>query len=103
MAWEGSPTHWGALRKYVSISTQTTHTYSNRNAVTLLNFLFANSQPEQIQAEFKVLALQYHPDKNSGDKEAEVKFQKMKVNQQYYHLFPRPGHRMLSRNGQFIF
>lgn len=36
-------------------------------------------QPEQIQAEYKVLALQYHPDKNSGDKEAEAKFQQLKV------------------------
>lgn len=34
---------------------------------------------EQIQAEYKVLALQYHPDKNSGDKEAEAKFQALKV------------------------
>lgn len=36
-------------------------------------------QIEQIQAEYKVLALQHHPDKNSGDKEAEAKFQKLKV------------------------
>ncbi|XP_066993934.1 J domain-containing protein-like [Anabrus simplex] len=33
---------------------------------------------EQITAEYKVLALQYHPDKNEGNKEAEVKFQKLK-------------------------
>lgn len=37
------------------------------------------SQVEQIQAEYKVLALQYHPDKNAGDKEAEAMFQKLKV------------------------
>ncbi|XP_030371358.1 J domain-containing protein isoform X2 [Scaptodrosophila lebanonensis] len=37
-----------------------------------------NSSPEQIQAEYKVLALQYHPDKNSGNKEAEAKFQQLK-------------------------
>ncbi|KAM7361397.1 dnaJ domain-containing protein isoform 2-T3 [Cochliomyia hominivorax] len=37
-----------------------------------------NSSIEQIQAEYKVLALQYHPDKNSGDKDAEAKFQKLK-------------------------
>lgn len=36
-------------------------------------------QVEQIQAEYKVLALQHHPDKNAGDKEAEAKFQKLKV------------------------
>lgn len=36
-------------------------------------------QAEQIQAEFKVLALQHHPDKNSGDKDAEAKFQQLKV------------------------
>ena len=34
---------------------------------------------EQITAEYKALALQYHPDKNEGDKEAEVKFQQLKV------------------------
>lgn len=32
---------------------------------------------EQIQAEYKKLALELHPDKNSGDKEAEAKFQKI--------------------------
>lgn len=37
-----------------------------------------NSSVEQIQAEYKVLALQYHPDKNAGDKEAEATFQKLK-------------------------
>lgn len=37
-----------------------------------------NSSVEQIQAEFKILALQFHPDKNSGDKESEGKFQKLK-------------------------
>lgn len=35
-------------------------------------------QIEQITAEYKVLALQYHPDKNAGNKEAEEKFQKLK-------------------------
>ncbi|XP_026669313.1 J domain-containing protein, partial [Ceratina calcarata] len=33
---------------------------------------------EQITAEYRVLALQYHPDKNEGDKEAERKFQQLK-------------------------
>lgn len=37
-----------------------------------------NSTVEQIQAEYKVLALQHHPDKNAGDKEAEAMFQKLK-------------------------
>ncbi|KAG7202168.1 hypothetical protein KM043_015850 [Ampulex compressa] len=37
-----------------------------------------NSTVEQITAEYKVLALQYHPDKNEGDKEAERKFQQLK-------------------------
>ncbi|XP_013100872.1 J domain-containing protein isoform X2 [Stomoxys calcitrans] len=37
-----------------------------------------HSTVEQIQAEYKVLALQYHPDKNSGDKDAEAKFQQLK-------------------------
>jgi DnaJ family protein C protein 12 len=36
-------------------------------------------QTEQITAEYKVQALLYHPDKNEGDKEAEEKFQKLKV------------------------
>lgn len=33
---------------------------------------------EQITAEYKVQALQFHPDKNEGNKEAEGKFQKLK-------------------------
>lgn len=37
-------------------------------------------QVEQITTEYKVRALQYHPDKNEGDKEAEQKFQLLKVN-----------------------
>ncbi|XP_050664958.1 J domain-containing protein [Leptidea sinapis] len=36
------------------------------------------STVEQITAEYKVRALQYHPDKNGGDKEAEAMFQKLK-------------------------
>lgn len=36
-------------------------------------------QVEQIQAEYKKLALELHPDKNSGDKEAEAKFQQIQV------------------------
>ncbi|CAF4952816.1 unnamed protein product [Pieris macdunnoughi] len=37
-----------------------------------------SSSVEQINAEYKVRALQYHPDKNAGDKDAEAKFQKLK-------------------------
>jgi len=37
-----------------------------------------HSTVEQIQAEYKLLALQHHPDKNSGEKESEEKFQKLK-------------------------
>ncbi|XP_018325696.1 J domain-containing protein [Agrilus planipennis] len=36
-----------------------------------------NSTVEQINVEYKVRALQLHPDKNKGDKEAEIKFQKL--------------------------
>ncbi|XP_063912856.1 J domain-containing protein isoform X1 [Zophobas morio] len=36
------------------------------------------STVEQITTEYKVRALQYHPDKNEGDKEAEQKFQLLK-------------------------
>lgn len=36
-------------------------------------------QVEQIQAEYKKLALELHPDKNSGNKEAEAKFQQLQV------------------------
>lgn len=50
--------------------------------ISLTLFLISvELQVEQIQAEYKVLALQYHPDKNSGDKEAEAKFQQLKVKQ----------------------
>lgn len=37
-----------------------------------------NASEEQINAEYKVRALQYHPDKNNGDKDAELKFQQLK-------------------------
>lgn len=37
-----------------------------------------HSTVEQITAEYKVRALQFHPDKNEGDKDAEAKFQKLK-------------------------
>lgn len=49
----------------------------------IIFFLIFFLQPEQIQAEYKVLALQYHPDKNNGEKEAEEQFQKLKVRQIY--------------------
>ncbi|KAJ3619428.1 hypothetical protein MTP99_005110 [Tenebrio molitor] len=38
-----------------------------------------DSTVEQITTEYKVRALQLHPDKNAGDKEAEQKFQLLKV------------------------
>ncbi|XP_044761282.1 J domain-containing protein [Coccinella septempunctata] len=38
-----------------------------------------NSSVEQINTEYKVRALQYHPDKNEGNKEAEIKFQQLKT------------------------
>lgn len=41
-------------------------------------FVFSFFQVEQIQTEFKILALQFHPDKNEGNKDAEVKFQQLK-------------------------
>lgn len=34
---------------------------------------------EQIQAEYKVRALQFHPDKNPDDAEAEARFQELQV------------------------
>lgn len=44
--------------------------------IKMISCLF---QVEQITAEYKALALQYHPDKNEGNKEAEAKFQQLKV------------------------
>lgn len=38
-----------------------------------------SSSVEQIQAEYKVLALQHHPDKNPDDGEAEARFQELQV------------------------
>ena len=43
-------------------------------------------QVEQITAEYKALALQYHPDKNEGNKEAEAKFQQLKVSYSIRHF-----------------
>lgn len=37
-----------------------------------------SSTVEQINAEYKVLAMKFHPDKNAGDKDAEKKFQLLK-------------------------
>lgn len=36
-------------------------------------------QVEQIHAEYKVRALQFHPDKNPDDAEAEARFQELQV------------------------
>ncbi|XP_045115381.1 J domain-containing protein-like [Portunus trituberculatus] len=38
-----------------------------------------SSSVEQIQAEYKVLALQHHPDKNPDDAQAEARFQELQV------------------------
>lgn len=59
-----------ALRTVTSIG--------STNNVVCYNTLFY-LQTEQITAEYKVQALQFHPDKNEGNKEAEEKFQKLKV------------------------
>lgn len=40
---------------------------------------FYSLQVEQIQAEYKVRALQFHPDKNPDDAEAEARFQELQV------------------------
>lgn len=48
----------------------------------VLNFHFSLLpliQVEQIQAEYKVLALQHHPDKNPDDAESEARFQELQV------------------------
>ncbi|XP_041788179.1 J domain-containing protein [Anopheles merus] len=50
---------------------------SKEDLYALLN-CSETSTVDQIQAEFKILALQYHPDKNDGDKESEAKFQQLK-------------------------
>ncbi|KAK3869905.1 hypothetical protein Pcinc_024819 [Petrolisthes cinctipes] len=38
-----------------------------------------NSSVEQIQAEYKVRALQFHPDKNPDNPDAELEFQKLQI------------------------
>lgn len=54
--------------------------------IFIILFFYYSVKIEQITAEYKVRALQYHPDKNEGNKEAEVKFQQLKVsaNQNIY-------------------
>ncbi|XP_034245305.1 J domain-containing protein [Thrips palmi] len=51
---------------------------SEDNFYTILG-CHEDSTPEQINVEYKVRALLYHPDKNAGNKEAEAKFQQLQM------------------------
>ncbi|CAA9993707.1 unnamed protein product [Nesidiocoris tenuis] len=53
------------------------HPFFIRFSTILHIIVLIHCDVEQINTEFKVRALQYHPDKNAGDKEAEAKFQKL--------------------------
>lgn len=44
-----------------------------------MSILIVVFQVEQITSEYRALALQCHPDKAGGDKEAEARFQKLLV------------------------
>lgn len=48
------------------------------------NEYFFCLQIEQINQEYKIRALQFHPDKNAGDKEMEEKFQELNVSEFFW-------------------
>lgn len=52
-------------------------------------------QIEQINQEYKIRALQFHPDKNAGDKEMEEKFQLLNVSTIFPSILGVPSFRQM--------
>jgi len=56
---------------------------NRQEAISLLELVSPNPSEEEIKKAYRKLALQHHPDKNSGNKESEEKFKKISAAYEY--------------------